>query len=63
MFDFYLAFRDTLFNEPTQRMVTVTMSYGEKVLVTTVKENYIYPNGCNKNKSFKFSTGSEHFAN
>lgn len=55
MFDFYLAFRDTLFNEPTQRMVTVKMSL--------VKENYIYGNGCNKNKSFKFSTGSEHFAN
>lgn len=30
------------------------MSYGEKVLVTTVKENYNYPNGCNKNKSLNF---------
>lgn len=49
MFDFKLAFRDTLDNEPTQCMVTVKMSYGIKVLVTTVKENYIYPNGCNKN--------------
>lgn len=63
MFDFKLAFRDILDNEPTQCMVTVKMSYGEKVLVTTVKENYIYPNGCHKNKSFKFSTGSKHFEN